>query len=94
MKWEDDLVKDIRTFTAYDDLDGGSDAHPYGYGHTCDSEGNIIYPEEVTDCNRYYLLENFLKVRDNAKAILEIGVGRNGQESFVHVLTKNKKRNI
>jgi hypothetical protein len=92
MKWEQDLTKDIRTFTPYDDRDGGSDAHPYGYGHTCDSEGNIIYPEEVTICNRYYLLENFIKVRDTAKAILEIGVGRNGEDSFVHVLTKNKRK--
>lgn len=92
MKWEQDLTKDIRKFTSYDDIDGLPDSHPYGYGLNCDTQGNMIYPEEITSCNRYHLLENFLKVRDNAKAILEIGIGRNGDNSFVHILTQNKKR--
>lgn len=92
MKWEIDLVQDIRTHSSFDDEDGGV-PHPLGYGHHLDSKGNIIYPEEVTDCNRYHLLEQFLKVRDNAKAILEIGIGRNEQKSFAYVFFRNKKKN-
>jgi len=86
MKWEYDLVKDIRTFTNADDLDWDwNHQHPLGYNQ-------LEFPEEVTDCNRQHLLQHFLKVRDKAKAILEIGIGRNDEKSFVHVLTKNKKK--
>lgn len=91
MKWQSDLIKDIRTFTDFDDQDGGV-PHPLGYGHSFDSRGNTTYPKEVTHCNRYHLLEQFNKVRDNCKAILEIGIGRNADESFAYVLFKNKKK--
>ena len=91
MKWQSDLVKDIRTFTDFDDQDGGV-PHPLGYGHSFDSRGNTIYPKEVTHCNRYHLLEQFNKVRDNCNAILEIGIGRNADESFAYVFFKNKKK--
>lgn len=79
MKWSLDLTRDIRTFTEFDDVDNGP-PHPLG-NH-----------QEITDCNRYNLLSQFLKVRDNAKSILEIGVGRNEDKSFVHVFTKHKKK--
>jgi predicted O-methyltransferase YrrM len=92
MKWEDDLVKDIRTHSYIDDMDGNVVAHPLGYGHTFDNHGNVIYPVEVTDCNRFHLLEAFMRVRDNAKSILEIGIGRNGQRSFSYVFLNNKKK--
>ena len=92
MKWQNDLIKDIRTFTSFDDADGGTDPHPLGYGHSVDQYGNIKYPKEVTDCNRYHLLEQFNKVRDNCKAILEIGIGRNADESFAYVFFRNKKQ--
>jgi hypothetical protein len=91
MKWEQDLVKDIRTFTSFDDQDGGV-PHPLGYDQTFNNKGNIIYPKEVTHCNRYHLLEQFNKVRNNCKAILEIGIGRNADESFAYVFFKNKKK--
>jgi FkbM family methyltransferase len=91
MKWQTDLVKDIRTFTTFDDEDGGV-PHPLGYGHHRDENNNIIYPKEVTHCNRYHLLEQFNKVRDNCKSILEIGIGRNAEESFAYVFFKNKKK--
>lgn len=91
MKWQNDLVKDIRTFTDFDDQDGGV-PHPSGYGYYIDNQGNVIYPKEVTECNRNALLQHFMKVRDNAKAILEIGIGRNSEESFAYVFFKNKKK--
>jgi predicted O-methyltransferase YrrM len=79
MKWSLDLTRDIRTFTEFDDVDNGP-PHPLG-NH-----------QEITDCNRYNLLSQFLKVRDNAQSILEIGVGRNADKSFVHVFTQHKKK--
>lgn len=91
MKWETDLTYDIRTFTDFDDQDGGV-PHPTGYGHFIDGQGYAIYPEEVTDCNRLALLSNFMKIRDDAKAILEIGIGRNGDKSFAHVFFNHKKK--
>lgn len=80
MKWEQDLTRDIRTGTAYDDRDGGV-THPRGY------DGR----KEFSDCNRSNLEQYFMKVRDNCKAILEIGVCRNGDESSTHVFLKNKR---
>jgi len=91
MKWETDLVRDIRTHTIFDDQDGGV-PHTKGYSHFFDENGNVIYPNEVTDCNRYHLLEMFNRVRDNCNAILEIGIGRNSEQSFAHVFFKNKKK--
>lgn len=82
MKWENDLVKDIRTFTEYDDLDQDVQISK---DHKCDHD-------EVTDCNRHYLREEFLKVRNNAKAILEIGIGRNSTQSFAYVFFSNKNK--
>jgi hypothetical protein len=77
MKWTTDLIKDIRTNTPFDDVDGATEASN-GCTH------------EVTDGNRYALLENFVKVRNNCSAILEIGVNRNGANSFTQILLKNK----
>lgn len=92
MKFTEDLIEDIRTFTQFDDRDW-SLPHPHGYGFRgIDGNGNEIYDAEVTDCNRYHLLEQFNKIRDNAKAILEIGIGRNSSESFCHVFFNNKKK--
>lgn len=91
MKWQTDLVKDIRTNTSFDDEDGGV-PHPLGYGCYLDENGKLIYPPEVTDCNRYALLQQFLRVRDNAKSILEIGIGRNAEDSFAYVFFKSKKK--
>lgn len=91
-KWKDDLTKDIKTYTEIDDMDGNVIPHPRGYSHVFDESGQVIYPKEVTDCNKFFLLQTFMRVRDNAKAILEIGIGRNGKDSFSHIFFNNKKR--
>lgn len=83
MKWETDLIKDIRTNTDYDDVDIW-DPHPQGY--------HKHSPVEVTDCNRHSLLQQFMRVRDGAKAILEIGIGRNAEQSFAYVFFNSKKK--
>lgn len=80
MKWQQDLIKDVRTNTAFDDADGGV-PHPRGY------DGR----QEFTDCNRSNLYDYFMKVKDNCSAILEIGVCRNGDSSSTHVFLNNKR---
>lgn len=74
-KWSQDLIKDIRDFTFNDDNDDMT--------QRCSVE--------ASDCNRNALQEQFFKVRDCCKAILEIGVCRNGDQSFTHVFLKNKR---
>jgi len=84
MKWEQDLIKDIRIHSHVDDED--------------DNRSNVVVREtpqyhphgEFSECNRAQLLEKFLKVKDQAKAVLEIGVHRNGSESSTHVFLNNK----
>lgn len=82
MKWEQDLIKDIRTNTIFDDQDGGL-AHPYNYRG---QRG------EFTAENTKMLYDIFMQVRDNCQAILEIGVCRNGAESSTHTFLKHKKK--
>jgi predicted O-methyltransferase YrrM len=85
MKWEEDLVKDVRTNTYKDDEDGNQSG-------LISRETHHDYPhDEFTSCNRSQLLEKFLKVRDHAKAVLEIGVCRNNDKSSTHVFLQNKK---
>lgn len=79
MKWEQDLIRDIRTNTAFDDQDGGV-SHPMNY------DGR----KEFSDCNRQCLQDYFLKIKDRCTSILEIGVCRNGDESSTHVFLNNK----
>lgn len=80
MKWELDLIKDIRTENlAYNDQDLNF-LHPLHY------HGQV----EFTEANKNSLLEYFLKIRDNCKAILEIGVCRNGQDSSTYIFLNNK----
>lgn len=86
MKYEQDLIEEIRTFT-YFDVQLSPLPHSSGYGYM---DNKIDYPE-ITDCNRYNLLNEFNKIRDTAKTILEIGVGVN-EESLSSVLIRNKKK--
>jgi hypothetical protein len=76
-KWKEDLTKDIRTFTDFDDQDSPIEKPPKG----------II---EFSDCNTAILESKFLEVRDHCKAILEIGVFRNGSKSSTNVFLNNK----
>ena len=91
-KYKLDLSSEIRTYTDFDNYQGSIE-HPYGYGFRgLDKSGNEIYDIEFSYCNRYHLLEQYNKVYDNAKSILEIGVGRNGEESSCSVFLNNKKK--
>jgi hypothetical protein len=80
-KWKDDLIKDIRTGDSrFDNSDGSLDELRTYHGQI-----------EVTKANRDALEEYFLRVKDTALAILEIGISRNGPDSFTQVFLKNKK---
>jgi len=88
MKWEQDLVRDIRTHSSYDDEDGNQSGrvmrdHPSAYPH-----------EEFSVGNRTALNDKFLSVKDRTKAILEIGVCRNGSDSSTYTFLNNKNDNI
>lgn len=72
-----DFIKDFRFGDARDDQD-----HPF--------HGSWA-PVEFSQCNRHSLLQSFNEVKDRAKAILEIGVCRNGGDSSTYVFLNNKK---
>ena len=88
MKWEQDLFNDIRTFTEFDNSDGGQD-------RVIIPPGWQMPQTEVTEANRAALLERFLRVRDNCPAILEIGVARetNADLTTTGIFLKNKVNN-
>jgi hypothetical protein len=92
MKWESDLIKDVRSNTNADDLCCGID-HFLNLWPDAKNEDSVINTysgKEVTDCNRESLKKQFLKVKDTCRAILEIGIGRNGKDSFATVFFDNK----
>lgn len=84
MKWEQDLIRDIRTHTQFDNFDW--------------NDGRIARPDpwppaiEVSDASRAALLEKFMLVRDNCPAILEIGIGRphNKDQTHTNILLTHK----
>jgi cephalosporin hydroxylase len=92
MKWKSDLIEDVRSNTTADDLCCGID-HFLNLWPDAKGEETVINTysgQEVTECNREALRQQFLKVKDNCKAILEIGIGRNGKDSFATVFFENK----
>lgn len=74
----EDFVKDFRRNDHYDD-------------HEWPFNGKLA-PIEFSDCNKEKLKEKFLLVKQNAKAILEIGVCKNGLDSSTYVFFNNKNK--
>jgi cephalosporin hydroxylase len=87
MKWNQDLTTDIRTHSEFDDTDN-NDGRISVPGWTHPSNSPHI---EVTDANILALQERFLRVRDNCKAILEIGVSREGNAKTTTSIFLNNK---
>lgn len=78
-KWQEDLIKDIRTNSNIDDFDSGvffkmPDKPPH---------------EEFTRSNHDALQEAINSCIIKPKYFLEIGVHRNGQNSSTHTILKN-----
>lgn len=94
MKWKSDLIEDVRSNTTADDLCCGIDHFLNLWPDAKDEESviNTYSGKEVTDCNRESLKEQFLKIKDTCKAILEIGIGRNGKDSFATIFFENKNK--
>lgn len=94
MKWKSDLIEDVRSNTNADDLCCGINHFLNLWPSAKDEETvvNLYAGKEVTECNRQALKEQFLKVKDNCKAILEIGIGRNGTDSFATIFFENKNK--
>ena len=80
MKWEEDLIRDIRTNTPNDDIDGG----------WCEElRANLINGDvEFTIANHFALHEAINKCK-RKKYFLEIGVHRNNQSSSTYTLLRN-----
>ena len=94
MKWKEDLTKDIRLHNGLDNLDY-TDVRQYRsiYPEVMSDQVNVINAGiECTNCDKESLIEKFKLVKDKCRSILEIGVCRNGQQSFVHCLLNNKKK--
>lgn len=84
MKWEQDLVRDIRTYTDFDNDDGNQS------GRVIRDESPVDLSEEFSSCNREVLIEKFLKIKEQSRAILEIGVCRNAEKSSTYCFLDNK----
>lgn len=85
MRWEADLVRDIRYNESFDDEDGnqgGRIQRDASYGNSW---------VEFTDCNRQHLTDQFMTIRDKCRTIVEIGVHRNGAQSSTHCFLNNKR---
>ncbi|MGV7234727.1 MAG: hypothetical protein ACQ9ET_00570 [Nitrosomonadaceae bacterium] len=92
MRWENDLVKDIRLHNKCDDMDYGIKEIKFRQmfpprPHKFRGPGGQAF----SPANQRVLLEQFLLVRDRCKFIMEIGVDRDGYEhSSTKVLLENK----
>jgi len=78
VKWEKDLIRDIRTHSPYDNVDHA----PYAFA-----------PFEISECNASAVYQRFMSVRDRCRAILEIGVDNNNDKSITRILLDNKLEN-
>ncbi len=74
---KNDLVEEIRTFSEVDDQELNLDIFKKKYGVNM----SLSVTKEFSDCNKSQLIRQFKKVAPHAKAILEIGVHRNGGDS-------------
>jgi predicted O-methyltransferase YrrM len=85
MKWEQDLITDIRVSDDHDATDHWQEAfqtHPYL------SEFPWI---EMSENNRAAIKEQFLKVKDHAQCILEIGVVQHTIEHSSYIVFSENK---
>jgi hypothetical protein len=83
MKWETDLIKDIRWHDPRDDdnYDKSEIVRLKPFDHD--------WQEEFSQCNRENLTKSFLSL-NKPRAILEIGVCRNNEKSSTYCFLNNK----
>jgi hypothetical protein len=76
---KNELVAEIRTFSNIDDQE--LNLNFFMKKHGLQFYPNLSVNKEFSDCNKSKLIKHFKKVVPHAKAILEIGVHRNGGDS-------------
>ena len=90
MKWEQDLVRDIRRNNGTDDRDLPDLCHDVNAPHI--SEWPFFgVPKNNSDENKKELFDRFMSIRDNCQAILEIGISREGADSFTNIFLEHKR---
>lgn len=89
MKWQEDLVKDIRFNNKYDDSDKVKKGTLKGLPWA-----PVKVPYSVSACNMLHLTQQFNKIKEDCKFILEIGVTStvNFVSSSTRVFKENKKQ--
>lgn len=96
MKWEEDLVKDIRLHDERDDFD-----YPLGNNKQSFVFYNVLpdFPRwqsvhDFSKHNQNSLREYFVEKAKNAKCVVEIGVSRdsNKEETSTNILLRNKPK--
>jgi hypothetical protein len=85
MKWEQDLAYDIRVNDQHDTIDHWAETYPSHPNYPCDWI-------EMSENNRREIKEKFLRVRDHAKCILEIGVVQHQVENSSYIVFKENKK--
>jgi len=77
-KWKEDLVKDIRYFDYRDDMDWNDGNFPEVPQRTIEVSHPIYgYTITQSQCNLNNIRDQYLRVKDRCKCILEIGVDFN-----------------
>ena len=88
MRWEKDLIKDIRTHSYLDDMDAG------WYGHNGELANRMVdHSIEFTVANHLALQKAIDACKSKPRVFVEIGVCRNGAMSSTHTLIKNLPEN-
>jgi hypothetical protein len=87
-KWRQDLIRDIRT--GIDRLDN-ADSNWQANQDVVQREQPLLDDTECSQENRRLLYEKFMKVQSKCLGIMEIGVCRNGDQSFTHIFLNNKR---
>jgi hypothetical protein len=81
---ENDLVGEIRFFSEVDN-------HDFDANFIDEKYRNFLsINKEFSNCNNLYLTSYFNSMKDNCKAILEIGICRNQDESSTYCFLNNK----
>ena len=86
MKWEQDLIKDIRFHNKFDDADKVKKKTLKGLPWA-----PVRVPYSISECNMQHIKEQFGKIKDQSKFILEIGV--TSETNFVSSSTRVFKEN-
>ena len=84
MKWQKDLLTDIRTHSEKDDI-----CDPIGFGSPFKEKLKRPTTTEFNECNHDGLQQAINACKQKAKYFLEIGVCRNQETSSTYTIIRN-----